>query len=471
MGVVSAGSRASVGSAVATLCTLGLVSVAAMIAAGCDSSSRPRPNVILITIDTLRADRLSCYGHTRETTPFLDQLARDGIRFSRAYSNASWTAPAVVSLLTGLLPTTHGVEHGIIENRTDVVNQEIVPGEARMWAEVLQRAGYRSFGITANGHLDPRFGFDRGFERYRCIGFADAAGVKQVLASWQQEIVESHPYFLWVHLFDPHAPYRFHPSAMRDYHPQFRRIPKKVRDRLQKELVPEYLKLAKVTEGSERFRYVNALYDGEVRYTDTVIQEIFEVLPVSSRDLVFVTSDHGEEFLEHQKFGHGNTLYEEVVKVPLIVRLPDAESAGVVVDRAVSLVDLLPSVLDYLGIAIPVELQGQSFLPLLRGGDSSPRFILTSLSRFPALKTKSLTLGSWKYVHHYADPEQTGLFELSRDPGEQRNLLHRRIELAESLERLLFELETQAQQRRLKPGTQVLTPEEVERLKALGYLE
>jgi len=219
----------------AKLCTLGLVSAAALVAVGCEFSSRPRPNVILITIDTLRADRLSCYGYTRETTPFLDQLARDGIRFSRAYSNASWTAPAVVSLLTGLLPTTHGVEHGTIENRTDVVNQEVVPVEARMWAEVLQRAGYRSFGITANGHLDPRFGFDRGFERYRCIGFADAEGVKQVLASWRREIVESHPYFLWVHLFDPHAPYRFHAAAMRDYHPQFRRIPKKVRTRLQNE--------------------------------------------------------------------------------------------------------------------------------------------------------------------------------------------------------------------------------------------
>jgi choline-sulfatase len=456
---------------VATLCSLGLVSAAAMVAVGCNPASRPRPNVILITIDTLRADRLSCYGYTRETTPFLDQLARDGIRFTRAYSNASWTVPAMVSLLTGLLPTTHGVEHGTIENRSDVVNQEVVPGEAQMWAEVLQRAGYRSFGITANGHFDPRFGFDRGFERYRCIGFADAEGLKQVLTSWRREIVESPPYFLWVHLFDPHAPYRFHASAMREYHPQFRRIPNKVRARLQNELVPEYLKRAEVTEGSDRFRYVNALYDGEVRYTDTVIREIFEDLPISSGDLVIVTSDHGEEFLEHQKFGHGNTLYEEVVKVPLILRLPESESAGVVVDRAVSLVDLLPSILDYLDIAIPVELQGQSVLPLLRGEQSSPRFILTSLSRFPALKTKSITLGSWKYVHHYADPEQTGLFELSRDPGEQRNLLHRRSELAESLERLLFELEAQAQQQRLSPGTQVLAPEEVDRLKALGYLE
>lgn len=176
----------------------------ALLALGCGDA--PRPNVLLVTIDTLRADRLSGAGHSRQTTPYLDELAASGVRFERAYASSSWTAPSVASLLTSLDPRRHGIEHGHLSEQV-IVQQEVIPESLPLWPELLRNAGYRTYGITANTHLYGHFGFDRGFDRYECIGFLTADEVLETLERWQLEITASEPWFVWVHLLDPHARY------------------------------------------------------------------------------------------------------------------------------------------------------------------------------------------------------------------------------------------------------------------------
>lgn len=431
--------------------------------------SPPRPDILLITVDTLRADRVSAYGHTRETTPQLDRLAAKGVRFENAYSSSSWTAPSVASLLTSLQPASHGVEHGHMAagralDADAVVKQEAIAESLAIWPELLAGAGYRSFGITANAHLDARFGFAQGFERYRCVGFAGLESVERVLEGWRDEIADASPWFLWLHLLDPHAPYTPRPGWIRRQRPDFRGVPEPLAS---VELESQYQQLG-VERGSDAFDLVNLLYEGEIAHTDAAIGRILARLGLDGSELVLVTSDHGESFLEHDRFGHGYNLYEEVVRVPLILRMPGQRFAGRVVAEPVAAIDLLPTVLDAVGVAPPPDLQGRSLLPLLRGEETAPRDVVTALSRFPPLSSRALRRGDWKYVHRYRDGKHA-LFDLARDPGEQRNLLAERPDKAHELAASLESLADAERSARVEPRLESLSADELSRLRALGY--
>ena len=430
------------------------------------SSAESRPNVFLVTIDTLRADRLSVSGYPRDTTPFLAALAEDGVRFTQAYANSSWTVPSLVSLLTSLDPTTHGVEHGHLAEG-GIAHQEVMPDGVPLWAELLGAAGYRTFGVTANGHLHERFGFGRGFDRYECVGFEGSERVEEVVANWREEILAAQPRFVWIHLLDPHAPYQARAPWIRQYFPRFGHMP----GLLGNVVVPEEYKALGVKVGSRSFDFVNALYDSEVAHTDLAIRRLFDSLGVSRRDLVIVASDHGEEFLEHGRFGHSFTLFEEVIRVPLLLRLPGGETGGRSVDAPVSLVDLLPTVLDALELPIPGQLEGRSLLPLLRGRQSAPPAVVASLARFPGLRSRSIRLGRWKYVHRYAEPQEHMLFDLETDPQERKNLYASHPAEAGELARTLAAFVQEREGSRLEPGRAELSAQESERLRSLGYAE
>jgi arylsulfatase A-like enzyme len=438
------------------------IAAIAAIALGCGDARRP--NVLLVTIDTLRADHLSAYGYERETTPYLDTLATSGVRFDRAYASSSWTAPSVASLLTSLDPPVHGIEHGHLANQV-IVQQEVIPDALTLWPELLRDAGYRTFGITANTHLYGRFGFAQGFDRYECIGFLTADDVLAVLERWRDDIVGGGPWFVWLHLLDPHARYTPRPPWIDEYFPDYQLAWWPIR----RVLVPEEYKNHGVTAGSRSLELVTALYDAEIRYTDDAIRRASELLGVDEGDMVVVTADHGEEFLEHGRFGHGATLHEEVLRVPLLLKLPGKAHAGRTVSAPVGGIDVLPTVLDALGISAPVALQGRSALPYLEADPGEPHPVTASLNRFPILGQDAVIEGRWKFIRRRRS-EQQQLFDLEADPHEQTNRIDDEPEVAARLAAVLTRSLLAASERRVEPGSAELSSDELEQLEALGYV-
>ncbi len=435
----------------------------------CDSPPpAPRPNVILITIDTLRQDHLSSYGYARRTSPYLDSLAANGVRFTRAYSTSSWTVPAVASLMTSLHPDSHGVVSGSVSNG-EVRGQQILAGEITRLPELLQEAGYTTFGLTANGHLTRELGYGQGFDRYENLGFgAKADELNRTLTQWKEELAASAPYFLWVHYFDPHAPYVPRAPWLAEYAPKGIQKPR----RLIVNHAARYLQMA-VGRDPRELEYVVALYDSEIAFTDQAIEQSVTMLDPGSESLILVTSDHGEEFREHGGFGHSNNLFEESLKVPLIVRFPEDAHAGGVVDEPTSLVDVGPGLLDYLGVELPERFQGRSFMPLVEGRQSDPpRAVLASLSRDGWPETRAIVQNGWKYIRASFGSMHSRemLFHLDSDPDERDNAAStsqlKRAALSALLDEQMARYATD-----IEPDIHVATDEKLEELRSLGYLQ
>jgi len=255
-----------------------------------DAVAMQRRNVILITIDTIRADYLGCNGSTKVQTPNLDLLCRDGVNFVRARSPVPLTLPSHASILTGLYPPSHGVrDNGLFK----------LSEEHTTLAEVLQRAGYTTAAFVGSFVLDHRFGLEQGFDVYDDRAWSDpstmetpeaernAKAVLNAVSKWLNEEDTDGPFFLWIHFYDPHAPY----------------VP------------PE----------PYRSRYRNDPYSGEIAYTDAQVRRLLDFLKKSGIDentLVILSSDHGEELADHGGFEHCCTLYEEITHIPLIMKLP-----------------------------------------------------------------------------------------------------------------------------------------------------
>ncbi len=425
-----------------------------------------RPNVILITIDTLRRDHVSAYGYPHPTTPFLDSLAAQGVRFDRAYATSSWTVPTVVSILSSLYAMTHGVRHGGVDEAGAVVAQPTLDLEIDILPELLHRAGYQTLGVTANGHLDGRLGFARGFDWYHCAGFIEGDGLREPLREARERIDPERPYFLWVHYLDPHAPYDTEGPRLREF------LGTK----------PDQAMLAKVCslEAAEHFQtldlerqpellsYVKACYDSDIRFTDRLVASLFDRFDVGPDDMVVITSDHGEEFKEHGRFGHGHALFEELLRVPLIVLLPGREHAGTVVRTRVSLIDLMPTILDVAGIRSPKHAQGKTLLSLVGRRPQEDRVTYASTAKVDEIRT--VIVGRYKLIHPVDIPGPDKLFDLEADPGEQHDLLSERPELARDLRKAMAIVRMS----RRRPGATLdnvpIPPERIAELRSLGYL-
>ena len=427
---------------------------------------------MLVTIDTLRADHVSSYGYRRPTTPVIDALARRGIRFENAWSSSSWTVPSVVSLLSGLQAPSHGVEHGHLApgkglSADALVEQEVIAPQVDTWAELLRAAGYTTFGITANGHLDARFGFAQGFDHYRCVGFAGAERVEEVAREWAGALQQAEPFFLWVHLLDPHAPYTPRRAWLAAHLPGFRGVPPRLRGVV---VAQQYADERGITTpASPGFEMVRWLYDGEIAHTDAAVGRLLARAGVGDDDLVVVTADHGEEFLEHGRFGHGFTLYEESLRVPWVLRLPGGRHAGSVVRQPVGAVDVLPTVLDALGLEAPRAAQGRTAMGLVRGEAEAPRDVFAALARFDPLRAHALRRGSWKLLRREATG-RSELYDLASDSAEAIDLASKRPERTRELEAALERGLAAQRAQRIEPGHEPLSAEQLRRLEALGYV-
>lgn len=361
--------------------------------------NEPRtPNVLVFLIDTLRPDHLGAYGYHRKTSPAIDSLAADGITFTQAVSQSSWTRPAVASLLTSTYPAVHGAK-----DRADVLR-----GDLPTIAEAFRAVGYETVGLMSNPSCLPTWGFGRGFSRYIDVDSAvveadkDARVVGEALDVLHN--VSGRPWFLYCHAIGPHSPYE--PPA-----PYDRRF------------------VSRASEGqgpeAELARVVD-LYDGEIGFTDHQLKRIIEELKSTGQydnTLIVVVSDHGEAFGEHGDMGHGSSLYDEQIRVPLVVKLPGGKHAGTVHDGLVELVDVAPTLLDTLKIAVPDRFQGVSLAKAMTGhasiGDED-RIGYASLF----LEKKSVyaaRTAALKYVDDVAE-NRTLWFDLARDPRETRPL-------------------------------------------------
>jgi arylsulfatase A-like enzyme len=382
------------------------------------SGRAARPSILLITIDTIRPDGLPFTGSTRNTAPFLTELARRSLVFRNAWSTSSWTVPAVSSFLTGLYPSSHGVVHGVLRNGA-IFDQEMIADEHVTVVEEMKKLGYRTFGVASNAHLAPELGYGRGFDRYLCVGVTPADSVNAALLRWKKAIeAPGPPVFLWVHYYDPHHPYRQHEPWFGEFQPGVT-----VADgRLLMQAKGSPPVLPRDKENRERFiGLARALYDSEVRFVDEAIAGLFRDLPLLNDWVTIVTGDHGEEFLDHGSLTHCHNLYNETVKVPFLVHWPDGRGAGSS-DAVVSLVDLPPTILGLAGGVSPATWSG---IPIF-GSDRSvsipaDRRIVAELerNRGEGVQQALVTL-DWKLIRNLKTG-RTELFDLKADPGELRN--------------------------------------------------
>jgi arylsulfatase A-like enzyme len=416
--------------------------------------SRDLPDILLISIDTLRADHLSANGHARPTTPFIDSLARDGIRYARAYSTSSWTVPSLASMVTSTYPERHGMD----QNRRRGRHVAVLPAALATLAEVLARAGYRTFGVTANFGLLDEQGFGRGFHRFASPGPIGSEQVEPILQGWLPEIREARPWFVWLHLFDPHAPYLAREPWLtelwppnRPRHTGFDGTGVHTRPRL----------------SPDQADYVRTLYDSEIRHMDERLRAMVGRIPRAESALVIVTADHGEEFLERGWVGHGRTLFDESVRVPMIVRLPGRDHAGTVSEAPVSLVDVLPTALAVAGLPSHAGAAGISL--------ADPRAVpehRTLFARVVSVKALRAAIDRrFKLVIEVADPTRGQLHDLASDPGERADVARALPADAARLMRAIEDHVLATHEGRPVPTLAEITPVEEAQVRALGYVQ
>ena len=381
-------------------------------------------NVLLVTIDTLRQDRVGAYGNPNHLTPTIDRLAAGGVRVAHAFTTAPLTLPAHASILTGLLPRRHG-----IHNNTGFRLDDRAP----TLAAALAGAGYRTGAFVGAFVLDARFGLNRGFAAYddhlphgerASFHFAErrAADVVRLAGDWiLQPAAGAAPWFAWVHLFDPHAPY---------------------------DAPPEY-------------RSGRAPYDGEVAYADAMLGALVARLQQAralDRTLIVVTADHGESLGEHGETTHGLFAYDATLAVPLVLSAPHLTARTI--DAPVSHVDLMPTILDLVGVRLDAQLDGES-LARAPAADRVLQFeaLDASITRGWA-PLRGIVQRGWKYI----DLPEPELYDLASDPHEERNLAGRDSR-ADVLRRLF---QTTAGVEAAAPRV-ALDAEAAGRLRSLGY--
>ena len=475
------------------------VGVLLLAAAGCRSG--PRTSVVLVTIDTLRADHLGCYGYGRATTPHLDAVARQGILFERAMTTLPRTTQGVASILTGRYPKSHGAR-GLFMR---------LPETNLTLAEALRGAGYDTAAAVSNTFLRPGQGFEQGFDRYdnpegRWDGDSAQAVTESALRLLDALGRSGKPFFLWVHYLDPH--WRYEPGAPWDtaFDPGFAGPLTVYADLDARRLTKGRLIFDPPLDARQKDHLV-ALYDGEIARTDAALAPLFERLDRTPGPLLtVVTSDHGESLGEHgYHFAHGETLYEGSLRIPLLFRLPGRIAAGARTPLLAENVDIAPTILALLdvdrlqgvegrplltaapagagggpagegaqgrrGLMVPIEtgrpfVHAESDFQLIH--PENPRYYIPG----PRGRWTSASDGRHKLILiPIPGGEILELYDLETDPRETTNLVEDPA-LAELRLRLLSEVKRFADYGGAlpSPGSEGMTPEQEERLRSLGYI-
>jgi arylsulfatase A-like enzyme len=446
----------------------------------------PARNLIFISLDTLRADRLGCYGYARPVSPFLDSLAEKGFLFRRAYAHASYTLASHGSMFTSLYPSVHGLQNSL----------SVISPKATTLTEWLAEQGWATASFNGGGMVSYNFGFHRGFDAYcqvdplgdrftegkslNKLGFSDGscASLNRAL-DWITTRKEER-FFLFLHTFMVH-----------DYMP-----PQELAERFDGDNPsglqpgPDVLYLINRKHFGEHgitrehLDFFMNMYDATIRAADDMIRELFahlEAQDLLENTLVIITSDHGEEFLEHGQVKHTQSVYEEVIHVPLIMAVPGMERGGTI-SACVSQIDLLPTLLELMHLPCPEGIQGRSLLPLMRGETEKDRFIYAEVDVAKQTLRSCVIQDGWKYIKASTDedlwfpaPAEEELYFLTEDIREKENRLNAQPRKARQFKKLIDSLQTHLgmQREALSGGaesSQPLSPELQEMLRQQGYL-
>jgi len=477
------------------------------------SSAEPPQGVILVVADTLRKDHLSVYGYERETSPQLSRMASQGVLFKDVLSQATWTKVSMPSLMTSLYPRTNTVQ--------DFTHR--LPADAKTLAEVYREAGFATAGFSSvlfNGKFT---NLHQGYEEFHERGSLEierdsktAWGYVDRAREWLR-VHRSGPFFMVLHVFDPHDPYEPYrpwntlwadPARKAEHEENMKKVREFIRDPLMKQFgmpAREELVRAGIDPG-DYIGYERAWYDGSIRGMDAEIGRLLEHLRnlgLAEKTLIAFTSDHGEEFLEHGRMFHGQTVYGELTNVPLILYRPGALPAGAVVERTVETVDLMPTLLALSGLPAPERMQGESLLPLVSQAARPQQQAASPSSRWtayaaeeasrPAFSQKARTLDfggppphelaaytvvldGWKLIYNPERPEgwpEHELYDHRNDPLNRTDVAGEHPQVVERLAPLLKEwlAETEAAALSAEEAAEGLTEQELEKLRSLGYIQ
>jgi arylsulfatase A-like enzyme len=417
---------------------------------GTELPAPPDLNVILISIDTLRADHLGCYGYPRPTTPYIDELALDSVVFDQAIAHAPSTLHSHASMLSSLLPHHH---------QASWANKTRLPEEVLTLPEVLSQTGFRTVAFTGGGQVDPVFCLDQGFEVYRQVRSRRFQGTVHEAVGWLKSN-QSSPFFMFLHTYEVHHP--FTPEHLALFSTGYEgSLPRDIGIELLLEINRGEIEL-----GEEDLQYIVDTYDAEIRSMDEGLQRLVDYLReqgLYERTMIVLTSDHGEELGEHGIVGwHAHGLYDELLRVPLIAKYPFSRHAGRVVETQVRSLDIPPTILATLGLEIPDDFLGVDMTALLTGGVEMSLPAISRLDLPGSRDVASLRTARWKL-------NQRSLFDLTVDPRERQDLAANRHQTVAELEALVA---VEVERRPRHETTKVVVPKETAaKLKALGYLQ
>lgn len=424
----------------------------------CSSCSKARrPNLILVSLDTLRADRLGAYGYKRDTTPFLDSLAAESVVFENTVAPSPWTLPSHVSMFSGLYAGSHGVDRPKVK----------IGAQTRLITQTLKEHGYTTIAYTGGGYVGKWFGFPRGFDEFHIDGEENRNGERSFAASlmWAGEKLKNLPrdksFFLFLHTYAIHCPYRPAEPYLSMFNSQdAQRIhPGRCGTVYNKKGV-----------NAAQALYISDRYDGSIRQVDGFLKSFFDGLRaegVLDNTIVIITSDHGEEFLEHGRIGHQMSLFKELLMVPLIVSVPGLQ--GHRVSTPVSGVDLFPTVVELLGLSEKASVDGRSLVPLLhkKAGFGGLSYQYSELNRDMSLRSLLDPFG--RHFIHNTETGESLLFDLLKDPGEQHNTAAQFPAEIEAFKSNLASVLSAAHRLEAEEINKE-SKEVMEQLKSLGYL-
>ena len=430
-------------------------------------SADSRPNIILISIETTRADHLGCYGYKRNTSPTIDRLAQEGIRFENMFGARGLTWPALTSVMTSLYPVNHGVR----EN-----GHQVFPHITHL-AEILKVNGYNCAAFLGNADSAVWKGFDTKVRARR--HYLTRSSTKWLHEHHRDRI------FLWVHFFEPHKPYMPPPSYDKMFtDPNYNgRVNGSSRQ------------MASITARGINLRpadlnHLIALYDGSIRYVDYQITRILSELKgldIYDDSLIIVTADHGEDLYQHNKyFFHAGSIHDSSLHIPFIMKLPNGDKGPMSIPDIVESIDIAPTILELASLTAPDAFEGQSLMPLIRG-QNNPGAFQAAYSEWRNM-ILSIRTDRYRYIynpnnHHpkvlsrfpdwgYFVAEEE-LYDIQKDPGESDNIVLREPEVANELKNRLFEWSNYKRWKgndSIEKQDKFIPPEIIERLRSLGYL-
>gem|GEM_PF-1534189 len=440
-----------------------------------------KPNVFIYLIDTLRADHLSCYGYSRKTTPCIDQFSKNSILFKNCFSNASWTKPAVGSTLTGLYPNKHRAE-----DREDKLSTDV-----KMISEILKPYGYTTLYMTPNVNASDDINFNQGNDFYKFLVEGEHRRnlyrSSEYLNSDFFQIFEENPdllnkpIFAFLHTVDPHDPYT----------PEAPFLTFKKQDNQREKLAfPDFIRKKKEKSGLsvKDIEFIKSLYDCEILHNDYYFGKLIDFLKKKNlfeNSIIILMADHGEQFNEHDGLFHGRSIYNEEIHIPLIIKFPYGEFSGTQTETIVSQVDILPTILDYLEIEIPPEVDGVSMLDILKNNQPTPNtpkravFIRETLdtTHFVGIVNRG---NRNKHIITYKDESFTRAldfecYNLKKDFYEIHDIFEKenifQLKFIKFLaDYFLQKMEVSAFKKEKKLDYKKLDPEKINQLKALGYL-